>query len=158
MHIPTLYLDTSVIGGYFDDEWQDATRELWGQMEAGKYRFVTSVVTEQEISRAPQHVKALFERTFTDPEMVLDIGDDVKRLASAYIRHGILTEKYGDDALHVATCTVSRIAHLASWNFKHFVNPERKKCFNAINHLQGYPPVSIVTPQEFIYDRQDQEI
>ncbi len=28
MHVPTLYLDTSTIGGYFDDEWKDATQEL----------------------------------------------------------------------------------------------------------------------------------
>ncbi len=29
MKIPTLYLDTSVIGGGFDDEWKDATLELF---------------------------------------------------------------------------------------------------------------------------------
>ena len=36
MPVPRLYLDTSVIGGYFDDEWKDATQELWRQMEAGR--------------------------------------------------------------------------------------------------------------------------
>jgi hypothetical protein len=30
---PTLYLDTSVLGGYFDDEFKEATQELWRQME-----------------------------------------------------------------------------------------------------------------------------
>jgi len=30
MKIPTLYLDTSVIGGGFDDEWKDATLDLTG--------------------------------------------------------------------------------------------------------------------------------
>lgn len=35
MPATTLYLDTSVLGGYFDEEWQAATRELWRQMEAG---------------------------------------------------------------------------------------------------------------------------
>jgi len=25
MKVPTLYLDTSVIGGYFDDEWREDT-------------------------------------------------------------------------------------------------------------------------------------
>jgi hypothetical protein len=28
MHVPSLYLDTSVIGGYFDEEWKTATQEL----------------------------------------------------------------------------------------------------------------------------------
>ena len=53
MKIPKLYLDTSVIGGYFDDEWKDATRELWQQMRAGKFRFVTSSVTLDEVNAAP---------------------------------------------------------------------------------------------------------
>ena len=34
-----LYLDTSVIGGYFDDEFEEATRELWRQKEAGRFRL-----------------------------------------------------------------------------------------------------------------------
>jgi len=48
MHTPTLYLDTSVVGGYFDDEWKDATRELWRQMEKGLFRFTTSVIMSQD--------------------------------------------------------------------------------------------------------------
>lgn len=39
MKIPALYLDTSAIGGYFDDEWKEATQELWRQMEAGRWCF-----------------------------------------------------------------------------------------------------------------------
>ena len=31
MRIPTLYLDTSIIGGYFDEEFKVATRELFRQ-------------------------------------------------------------------------------------------------------------------------------
>ena len=52
MPVPILYLDTSVIGGYFDDEWKDATQELWRQMEAGRFRFLSSDVTTQEIEDA----------------------------------------------------------------------------------------------------------
>ena len=42
MPVPVLYLDTSVIGGYFDDERKDATQELWRQMEQGRFRFLSS--------------------------------------------------------------------------------------------------------------------
>lgn len=48
MPVPRLYLDTSVIGGYFDDEWKDATQELWRQMEAGRDQFLTSAVTADD--------------------------------------------------------------------------------------------------------------
>ena len=53
----SLYLDTSVLGGYFDDEWQDATRELWQQMEAGKFRFLTSSVTLEAIARSVSSIR-----------------------------------------------------------------------------------------------------
>ena len=42
MHALTLYLDTSVIGGYFDAEFMTATRALWRLKETGRYRFISS--------------------------------------------------------------------------------------------------------------------
>ena len=36
MKVPTLYLDTSVIGGYYDAEWMAETRLLWEQAQAGE--------------------------------------------------------------------------------------------------------------------------
>jgi len=64
----TLYLDNSVLGGYFDAEFEAATRKLWVLAEAGQYRFVASVVTEREAARAPERVYNLFLDTFTDPD------------------------------------------------------------------------------------------
>lgn len=51
---------TSVLGGYFDAEWQDATRELWREMDSGKCRFVTSETTVAEIEDAPLAVRSGF--------------------------------------------------------------------------------------------------
>jgi len=153
--VPTLYLDTSVIGGYFDKEWMNATRELWRLMELGLYRFVTSTVTPRELIAAPEHVRALFTAAFS-ADAILTVPNEAEELAVAYLRQGILPEKYIDDARHVAACTVASIEYLVSWNFKHLVNAERKKGFNGTNLLRGYRNVSIVTPQEFIYEDREQ--
>ena len=152
--IPTLYLDTSVIGGYFDDEFKGATRELWRQMEVGKYRFITSLITVDELAQAPAEVRELWVDTFT-PEMILDVTDEMEQLAAAYMAQAILTPKYTDDARHVAACTVAGSDCLVSWNFKHLVNVDRKKGFNAVNLLQGYSPISIINPLELIYGDTD---
>jgi predicted nucleic acid-binding protein len=152
--VPVLYLDTSIIGGYFDDEFKEATRELWRQMEVGKYRFVTSLITADELTEAPTHVRDLWADTFT-PEMIFDVTDDMEQLASAYMAQTILSPKYSDDARHVAACTVAGSDHLVSWNFKHLVNADRKKGFNAVNLLQGYPAISIINPLELIYGDAD---
>jgi predicted nucleic acid-binding protein len=152
--IPTLYLDTSIIGGYFDDEFEEATRALWRQMETGKFRLVTSLITADELSGAPARVRDLWANTFT-PEMILEITDEMEQLAAAYMAQAILTPKYSDDARHVAACTVARSDYLVSWNFRHLVNVDREKGFNAVNLLQGYSSVSIVNPLELIYGDAD---
>jgi len=157
MPVPNLYLDTSVIGGYFDDEWSGPTQELWRQMEAGRYRFLNSLVTAEEMRNAPERVRDLFADTFP-AEALLDITPESECLAAAYMERHILTPKYTDDARHVAICTVSQIEYLVSWNFKHLVNVEREKGFNAVNLLQGYRSLRIVNPLELIYGNQDQSL
>lgn len=154
---PTLYLDTSVIGGYYDDEWQEPTRELWRQMEAGKWRFFSSSITFDELANAPENVRALFESAFP-PDSLVSVPDEAEQLAAHYITQAVLTPKYTDDARHVAACTVARIDYLVSWNFRHLVNVQREAGFNAVNLLQGYPPVRIINPLELIYGNQDQNL
>ncbi len=80
----SLYLDTSVLGGYFDDEWQTASRELWQQMGAGKFRFLTSTVTVDELAAAPERVRELFQNTFPT-DAILNVSAESERLASAYM-------------------------------------------------------------------------
>ena len=104
MRIPTLYLDTSVLGGYFDDEWKQPTQELWQQMESGQWRFVTSLVAAEELIEAPDRVRDLFNSTFEAAD-VLNITEEIDQLAATYVAQGVVTPKYEDDARHVAACT-----------------------------------------------------
>jgi hypothetical protein len=151
MKVPTLYLDTSIIGGYHDVEWMVDTRELWKQREAGQWRFLSSGLVAQEVADAPPDVRQLFEDTFDRTRDMLAITDEIMDLTQAYLNAGVVSAKFADDAQHVAICTAHRVSHLVSWNFKHLVNVRREAGFNAVNLLQGYPPVSIVNPKELIY-------
>ncbi len=71
-------------------------------------------------------------------------------LRDAYLRAGVVTPKYADDALHVAQATLARVDVIVSWNFKHLVNPTRIRMFNGVNLAQGYGLVVIMTPSEVI--------
>ncbi len=157
MKVPTLYLDTSVIGGYFDKEWMADTRELWAQAQAGKWGFLTSIVTERELENAPENVRQLFLDTFQDASGLLMATEEAEDLAEEYLRAGVVSPKFADDALHVAVCSTHRIPYLVSWNFRHLVNVRREAGFNAVNLLQGYPSLSIVNPKELIYADSDNE-
>ncbi len=157
MKVAALYLDTSVIGGYFDAEWMADTRELWAQAGAGKWHLLTSIVTEREQENAPESVRKLFLDTFQDASGLLMATEEAEDLADEYLRAGVVSLKFVDDALHVAICSTHRIPYLVSWNFRHLVNVRREAGFNAVNLLQGYPSLSIVNPKELIYADSDNE-
>ena len=157
MHALSLYLDTSVIGGYHDPEFMADTRALWRLKEAGHFRFAISQLVFQEIARAPERVQELMHATF-QLEDVLARTSEAEELAAAYLAQKVVSVEYDDDARHVATCTVARIEYLVSWNFRHLANARREAGFNAVNLLQGYPAVRIVAPTFLIHGYEEKEL
>jgi predicted nucleic acid-binding protein len=157
MHALALYLDTSVIGGYYDAEFMADTRALWRLKEAGRFRFVSSVVVEREIAGAPERVRALMRASFA-PADVLPMTAEALELAGHYLAQKVVPVDYTDDARHVAVCAVARIDYLVSWNFKHLANVRRESGFNAVNLLQGYRPVRIVAPTFLIHGHEEKTL
>jgi predicted nucleic acid-binding protein len=155
MHALSLYLDTSVIGGYYDAEFMADTRALWRLKEAGRFRFVSSELVIDEIAGAPERVRELMRTSFA-AEDVLDVSVEMEDLAAAYMAQKVVPAGFADDAQHVAVCSVARLDYLVSWNFKHLANVRRESGFNAVNVLQGYPSVRIVAPT-FLIHGYDQE-
>ena len=147
-----LYIDTSVIGGYFDAEFSAVTRRLWQLARAGSFCLRTSEVTATEIVNAPAPIRKLFAQTFPD---LIKLSSETLALANAYLAHKVVPPKFQDDALHVAACTLAGISPLVSWNFKHLVNLRREDGFNAVNLLHGRPLLRIVSPLELIYEDEN---
>jgi hypothetical protein len=152
-----LYLDTSVIGGYYDTAFMAETRTLWRMRGAGLFRFVSSQMAIDEVAGAPEPVRELMRTTFA-PREVLARTAETEELARAYLAEKVVPQRYSDDARHVAICTVARLDYLVSWNFKHLANVRREAGFNAVNVLQNYPPVRIVTPTFLIHARKEKEL
>ncbi|GHU24254.1 hypothetical protein FACS1894172_10560 [Spirochaetia bacterium] len=50
--------------------------------------------------------------------------------------------------MHIAAATVLKVDVLVSWNFKHIVNLDKIRLFNAVNLKEGYGLLEIRTPQE----------
>lgn len=55
----SLYIDTSVFGGYFDDEFCKHTLPLFDRIARGEFVVLFSSVTQEEIENAPDRVKNL---------------------------------------------------------------------------------------------------
>lgn len=157
MHALSLYLDTSVIGGYFDARFMADTRALWRLKNAGQFQFVSSVIVEKEIAGAPLRVRELMRDTFAGAAL-LPLSREADELGTAYLAQKVVPPNYEDDAFHVAVCSVARIDYLVSWNFKHLANVRRESGFNAVNVLQGYPSVRIVAPTFLIHGHEEKRL
>lgn len=149
MRIQKIYIDTSVLGGYFDKEFDIATRRLFDEVKKGEYKVVISNVTEGELLNAPERVRTLLNDLEIDYE-VITLTDDVVNLALEYIRENVVGQSSYDDCLHIAIATISRLDLLVSWNFKHIVNIKRIRGYNGINIKNGYPSIEIRSPKDLI--------
>lgn len=144
-----VYVDTSVFGGIFDSEFTDASSEFFKQIKEGLFSLCISEVVAREIENAPENVSDFFNSLLPLAEN-LSITKPCIDLREEYIQKGIVTRKYLDDALHVATATVSSCNIIVSWNFKHIVHFEKISLYNAINRINGYREIFINSPSEVI--------
>ena len=99
-----IYIENSVIGGYFDEEFEVFTKKLFECFKNGKYIPIISshVITELE-NGAPEKVIKNLQNI--DYEKFI-VNEEMGFLAQKYIEQKIVTEKYYSDALHIAVATV----------------------------------------------------
>jgi len=149
MRIPRIYIDTSILGGYFDTEFEIPTKRLFDQVKSKEYVIVISNITEGELLNAPDRVKTLLKDLNIDYE-IITLTDDAVYLAKEYIRENVVGETSYNDCLHIAIATVARMDLLVSWNFRHIVNIKRIRGYNGINIKNGYPSLEIRSPKDVI--------
>ena len=77
MKTQRIYLDTSVIGGCFDNEFEIWSNALIDDIRSGLFYGVSSEVTEAEIADAPKSVREKFiEFLKMEPE-ILKISTEI---------------------------------------------------------------------------------
>lgn len=151
------YVDASVFGGAFDDEFSEDSRQFFEQAEAGRFKVLTSALVADEIAEAPPEVRDLFERHLSGAELVRT-DEATLKLQAAYLSAGILSANWADDALHVALATVARGDLIVSWNFRHIVHVDKSPRYNEVNLRLGYRHLAIHTPSEVISYEDCEEI
>jgi len=144
----TIYVDTSVIGGCCDLEFQEWSKGILKDFEAGTFKLLLSELIDAEIEDAPEEVKKVYVKFRRCTDKIISLSPEAIELAEAYLKHRILTHNYRDDARHIAIATVAGADLVVSWNFKHIVHFEKIQKFNAVNIEMGYKPISIYSPRE----------
>ena len=145
-----IYIDTSVVGGYQDDEFSDDTKNLFERIKNEDFNVYLSEISRLELLPAPKRVQDVVELIPKSCLNYLEFTEEAKQLAEYYIQEKILGAASLDDAYHIAIATVNRIEILLSWNFRHIVNLDKIRLFNAINLKNGYPSIEIRSPKELL--------
>jgi hypothetical protein len=144
------YIDTSVFGGMFDEEFKTETNLLFKKVKSGEVVCVYSNLTESELSNAPEQVRMFFESLTELEKEKVTITPDALKLAQTYIEEKVVGETSLDDCIHIATATINKVDILVSWNFKHIVNVYRIRGYNSINLRLGFANLSIHSPKEIV--------
>jgi hypothetical protein len=146
-----VYIDTSVIGGCFDKECKTWSNLLIEEFLSGQKIAIISDVTIDEIQDAPKPLQDKLEEIIKCDYKELIASDlEALELAELYILEGAVSKKFYEDALHIAMATINKATVLASWNFKHIVNLERIRQYNAVNIKNGYSLLEIRSPREIV--------
>ena len=154
-----VYVDTSVIGGTQDEEFQEPSQRFLDQARQGKFILLVSALTLRELVEAPEAVR----RALTDlpRSCIEEVAPDAERagaqLAQAYLFAGVLGPARLDDATHVGIATAAGADLILSWNFQHIVNVARIARFNRVNVGRGYREIDIRSPLEVIYGDESQD-
>ncbi|RRO17705.1 PIN domain-containing protein [Flavobacteriaceae bacterium 14752] len=145
-----IYLDTSVFGGYFDDEFQEWTKPLFERINNGEFTILISTMLDEELEFAPDQIKNLLSNLKDSFTEFLKDKDEAISLATEYIDENVVGKTSYADCLHIALATIYQADLLVSWNFKHIVNVERIRGYNSINLKNGYKQLDIRSPRELM--------
>lgn len=151
MKIPRIYIDTSVIGGCFDDEFYIWSNALFDDIQKGLFRPMISSIVEEEIEAAPDQVRKKYYELLSMSAEILSPDKQAFELMRQYSKHDIISIKFRNDMLHIAVATVAEADILVSWNFKHIVRYDKIQQFNAVNIENGYRTIAIYSPREVTY-------
>jgi hypothetical protein len=145
-----IYIDTSVVGGFFDDEFKEATTGLFQRLERKEIIFIISDLLDLELIDAPERVRLLLQKYSLDNFERFHLTPEALKLAETYVSEKVVGKTSIEDCRHIALATISRVDVLASWNFKHIVNLDRIKGYNSVNLKLGYPIIEIRSPKDLV--------
>jgi len=153
--IKRVYVDTSVVGGYFDKEFSADTKPLFDNLNKGGVVLLVSDLLEAELLRAPSFVMEFFKSLPKKHGENVRLTPEANDLADKYIKAKVVGKTSRADCQHISIATLNHADVLVSWNFKHIVNLDRIRGYNGINFQFGYKMIEIRTPKEIMNYEKD---
>lgn len=151
-----VYIDTSVVGGQFDEEFSADTIPFFKEVVKGQFIVIISDLLEAELSRAPKQVRDFLATIPFQQIEKTRLTQEAAELADQYIMVKVVGKTSRADCQHIAMATLVKADVLVSWNFRHIVNLDKIRGYNGVNYLLGHNMIEIRTPKEIInYENTD---
>ena len=88
--IMRIYIDTSVVGGFYDAEFEEPTKEFFSKVEKGEIVLVVSELLEAELLRAPERVRDHLDRYSREQIVIVELTEEANNLADHYIAERVV--------------------------------------------------------------------
>ncbi len=104
-----LYFDTSVFGGVYDEEFEEASLLLFEKVRLGQITCVYSDLSEVELKNAPQKVRDYFAELPRERMQFVQVTEEAFELAQKYLDEKFVGPTSADDCRHIATATINKV-------------------------------------------------
>ena len=148
--IQRIYIDTSVVGGIYDSEFDVFTKMFFDKAFRGEIKLIISELLEEELINAPGRVKDFFRTLPINQLELVRLTKEAIELAEMYIDEKVVGETSRADCRHIALATLNTADVLVSWNFQHIVNLKRIRGYNSVNLREGLHTLEIRSPKELM--------
>lgn len=110
-----IYIDTSLVGGYFDEEFKEATIKLFERLDNNEVVLVVSDLLDLELINAPQQVREHLLKFSADMFERVELTEEAVRLADSYVNEKVVGKTSLVDCRHIALATIHKVDVLASY-------------------------------------------
>jgi predicted nucleic acid-binding protein len=125
---------------------QQLTSDWWNNQSHHYNLFISQVVLDE--SRAGDKLEAAKRLAAIQDLPLLEVNEEVIRLAGKLVQSNAVPKKAVQDALHIAIACVNGMDYLLTWNCKHIANAKMRSKIDKVCRDAGYVPTIICTPEE----------
>jgi len=159
--LPSVYIETSIVSHASARPsnnpvvrvLQIQARRWWDEVRFSFDLYTSQIVLDEAALGDPV---AAVERLEMLRELdLVDVNNDVRRIAAEILARSLMPQIAATDALHVAVAAVAGIDYLLTQNCRHIANAYTlPRVYNLLGAL-GVPRPLICTPAEFLKDLDD---
>lgn len=127
---------------------QQTTKDWWDFKRGGHELFTSQVVLDEIAVGDSAMAQLRLESVRTFP--LLQVTDDIKKLARKIMTSGLLPATADRDSTHIALASAYKMDILLSWNCRHIANATIQTRLRRLVESAGFELPVICTPDELM--------